>query len=510
MRSRIGLLTEAPGLYERMSAAANLDFHARLHGLPTPKRRERVRACLDLLGLWERRNDQVAGFSKGMKQKLAIARAVLHEPVAVFLDEPTSGLDPESARDVRAFIRDLRDAGRAIFLCTHNLDEARRLCDRVAVFRGRILRLGSPRELEREVVRHRLAVRMADEPEPFVEVVRALPAVREAEVADGELVVVLDELDRDAPPVVRALVEAGAEIQRVAGLDSALEAAYLAILNEEADASAAPVRRRDRVISRVFTVIVKELADVCRSRLILTTLIVPTILYIVVSLVALSAGNLPGVAGMSRGELEALERTLPRNSGVPTVEAFQLLVVDQILVLYMLAPLFIPLTIASYSIIGEKQLRTLEPLLATPIRTWELMAAKSVAAIVPGVLVGWASYAAFLILAAFIATPGRAAARARADLAGLVRGALAAVCAAGGVDGGDRLVAHERPASGAAAWGGGDPADLGALVGAGVRVRAAGRVARADAGSGVGLADVALLWAAVRLFDRETILTRWR
>ena len=233
MRSRIGLLTEAPGLYERMSAAANLDFHARLHGLPTPKRRERVRACLDLLGLWERRNDQVAGFSKGKKQKLAIARAVLHEPVAVFLDEPTSGLDPESARDVRAFIRDLRDAGRAIFLCTHNLDEARRLCDRMAVFRERILRLGSPRELEREVVRHRLAIRMAGPPERFVGVVCALPAVRGAEVADGELIVELGELNRDAPPVVRALVEAGAEIQRVAGLDSALEAAYLAILNEE-------------------------------------------------------------------------------------------------------------------------------------------------------------------------------------------------------------------------------------------------------------------------------------
>jgi ABC-2 type transport system ATP-binding protein len=234
VRSRIGLLTEAPGLYERLSAAANLDFHGRLHGLPTPKRRERVRACLDLLGLWERRDDQVAGFSKGMKQKLAIARAVLHEPVAVFLDEPTSGLDPESARDVRAFIQSLRDAGRAIFLCTHNLDEARRLCDRVAVFRGRILRLGSPRELEQEVVRQRLAVRTANDPDAFVEVVSALPVVRGAEVVDGELIVVLGELNRDAPPVVRALVEAGAEIQRVAGLDSALEAAYLAILNEEA------------------------------------------------------------------------------------------------------------------------------------------------------------------------------------------------------------------------------------------------------------------------------------
>src|SRR5262249_43803071 len=143
VRSRVGLLTETPGLYERMSAAANLDYYGRLHGLPSAKRAERVRACLDLLGLWDRRNDQVAGFSKGMKQKLASAGPVLPEPVAVFLDEPTSGLDPEAARDVRAFIRDLRDAGRAIFLCTHNLDEARRLCDRVAIFRSKILRLGT-------------------------------------------------------------------------------------------------------------------------------------------------------------------------------------------------------------------------------------------------------------------------------------------------------------------------------------------------------------------------------
>jgi ABC-2 type transport system ATP-binding protein len=233
VRSRIGLLTETPGLYERMSAGANLDFHGKLHDLPSAKRRERVRVCLDMLGLGSRRDDHVSGFSKGMKQRLAIARAVLHEPNAVFLDEPTSGLDPESARDVRAFIRDLRDEGRAIFLCTHNLDEARRLCDRVAIFRGRVLRLGTPRELEREVVRRRLAIRMAGPPEYFLETVSALPVVQGAEVSDGELVVVLDELDRDAPPVVRALVEAGADIQRVAGLDSALEAAYLAIVSEE-------------------------------------------------------------------------------------------------------------------------------------------------------------------------------------------------------------------------------------------------------------------------------------
>ena len=233
VRSRVGLLTETPGLYDRLSAASNLDYYGKLHGLPSAKRRERVRACLDLLGLWERRNDQVAGFSKGMKQKLAIARAVLHEPVAVFLDEPTSGLDPEAARDVRAFIRDLREDGRAIFLCTHNLDEARRLCDRLAIFRGKIPRLGTPRDLEREVVRRRLAIRLADAPEPYLETLRAVPMVQGVEVVEGELIVVLDALDRDAPHVVRALVLAGADVQRVAGIDSALEAAYLSIIGED-------------------------------------------------------------------------------------------------------------------------------------------------------------------------------------------------------------------------------------------------------------------------------------
>ncbi len=234
VRTRIGLLTETPGLYERMSASGNLHFHGRLHGMPRAKRQERVRACLELVGLWDRRDELVAGFSKGTKQRLAIARAILHEPLAVFLDEPTSGLDPESARDVRGIIRDLRDAGRAVFLCTHNLDEARRLCDRVAIFRRSVLRLGTPRELESEVVRRRLAIRLDGGTDRFLDLVRDLPVTRGVEVADDELVVVLDDHDRDAPSVVRALVLAGADVLRVAGLDSALEAAYLSIVREGA------------------------------------------------------------------------------------------------------------------------------------------------------------------------------------------------------------------------------------------------------------------------------------
>jgi ABC-2 type transport system ATP-binding protein len=253
VRSQVGLLTEAPGLYERMSAARNLDFHGRLQGMPSAHRRERVKACLDLVGLGDRHDDLVAGFSKGMKQKLAIARAVLHEPAAVFLDEPTSGLDPEAARDVRDFIRDLRDAGRAIFLCTHNLDEARRLCDRVAIFRSRILRLGSPRELEREVVQRRLAVRVIGPPERFLNTVQRLEVVRGVAAQDGELVVVLDELERDTPLVVRTLVEAGAGVQRVAALDSGLEAAYLSIIGEQPSLTAATTNGTQAAAGEVRT-----------------------------------------------------------------------------------------------------------------------------------------------------------------------------------------------------------------------------------------------------------------
>ncbi len=242
VRTRVGLLTEAPGLYERMTAAANLDFHGKLHGLPTAKRRERVRACLELLGLWERRDDAVSGFSKGLKQRLAIARAVLHEPVAVFLDEPTSGLDPEAARDVRAFIRKLRDDGRAIFLCTHNLDEARRLCDQVAIFRGTVHARSTPRELERTAITRRLAIRVAHDPARYAEVLHALPMVSSAVVTDEELVVVVNDVERETPEIVRALVAAGADIQRVAALDSALEQAYLGILGEPAGPSV-PIKR---------------------------------------------------------------------------------------------------------------------------------------------------------------------------------------------------------------------------------------------------------------------------
>jgi ABC-2 type transport system ATP-binding protein len=149
IRRSVGLLTETPGMYDSLSAEYNLDIYAHLYEVPDVK--GQVEKYLRMLGLWDRRHDEAGTFSKGMKQKLAICRALLHEPRLLFLDEPTAGLDPESARLVRDFITELRQEGRTIFLCTHNLDEADRLCDRIGVFKSRLLVVDSPANLRRQL-----------------------------------------------------------------------------------------------------------------------------------------------------------------------------------------------------------------------------------------------------------------------------------------------------------------------------------------------------------------------
>ena len=149
IRRSVGILTESPGLYNNLSAKFNLDIYADLYEVKNPK--GQVEKYLRLLGLWDRRDDLAGSFSKGMKQKLAIARALLHEPQVLFLDEPTAALDPESARKVREFISELRREGRTILICTHNLSDAERLCDRVGVIRTRLIELETPENLRRSI-----------------------------------------------------------------------------------------------------------------------------------------------------------------------------------------------------------------------------------------------------------------------------------------------------------------------------------------------------------------------
>lgn len=228
LRRKVGILTESPGLYDRLSAERNLEFFARLYEVGDVA--GQVERYLRLLGLWDRRHEPVGGFSKGMRQKLAIARAMLHEPPVVFLDEPTSALDPEAARLVREFIAELKQEGRAIFLCTHNLDEADRLCDRVAVFRTRLLALDTPAALRRQLFGRSVVFHLRAVEPVYAERLRAMPSVHSVQIVDRKLVVGLEDPESANPLLIRALVEAGADIQFVGELRRTLEDVYLRLV----------------------------------------------------------------------------------------------------------------------------------------------------------------------------------------------------------------------------------------------------------------------------------------
>jgi ABC-2 type transport system ATP-binding protein len=236
VRSRVGILTETPGLYEKLSATANLDFFGRLYGLDAPTRAERIEHYLRLFSLWDRRDDVAGNFSKGMKQKLAIARALLHDPAVVFLDEPTAALDPEAAYIVREAIEALRRSGRTIVLATHNLDEADRLCDRVAFVRGGLLRVDSPAGLRGSLggrgVEIGLAAQATDE---VVAAARAVGGVTAVDVVDGRLIVTAEDPLAVTPPLVRALVAAGAAILTVRERATTLEQVYFDVMGVRPD-----------------------------------------------------------------------------------------------------------------------------------------------------------------------------------------------------------------------------------------------------------------------------------
>jgi ABC-2 type transport system ATP-binding protein len=239
IRQAVGILTETPGLYDRLSAWQNLLFFAEMYDLPPARASSQVERYLRLLDLWDRRGDKVGGFSKGMRQKLAIARALLHEPRVIFLDEPTAGLDPEAARVVREFIKDLRAEGRTIFLTTHNLPEADELCDSIGVFRSRLLRLGTPANLRSGMFGAGTRVRVVGDAARWLETVRALPFVKDVTAAESNLSVSLEHPDDQNPALVRSLVEAGADIRAVEPTSHSLEEVYLELVeNNEREAAA--------------------------------------------------------------------------------------------------------------------------------------------------------------------------------------------------------------------------------------------------------------------------------
>jgi ABC-2 type transport system ATP-binding protein len=228
LRGHIGFLTEAPGLWDRLTVRQNLLVYANLHGIG--KASQAVDAILDLFDIRNRANDFAAQLSKGLKQRVALARTLLHRPEIVLLDEPTSGLDPESARDVRELILRLRHEGRAVLLSTHNLDEVERVADRVAVLRTSMVAVDTPSALRARLFGSRLRIQLTQPADRFAEAVSGA-GISDVRASGRALSIALDDAPRRAPAIVRRLVAAGADIESVVPEEPSLEEVYLRLLD---------------------------------------------------------------------------------------------------------------------------------------------------------------------------------------------------------------------------------------------------------------------------------------
>jgi ABC-2 type transport system ATP-binding protein len=229
LRQLIGLVPEVPGLWDRLTVWENLRIYAGLYGLDHPE--TAIERLLDLLGLSRHAGARAAELSTGMRQKVALARALVHNPPVLLLDEPTAGLDPEISRTVRALLEERRDKGCAILLSTHNLSEAERLADRVAVLQERLIAIDAPDSLRRRLTRDRIIVRVRGGAEAYLEHARRFDPA--AEIEDGVLTLTLQDAGRATADLVRALVHAGADLLEVRPEMPALEDVYLHLVRDE-------------------------------------------------------------------------------------------------------------------------------------------------------------------------------------------------------------------------------------------------------------------------------------
>ena len=235
IRLNCGALLEQNGLYERLSAEENLDLFGRIWHIPAQQRAQRIQELLEKMGLYERRKETVNTWSRGMKQKLAVVRTLMHDPKLVFLDEPTDGLDPVAASGLREDLVDLaRQHGVTVFLTTHNLAEAEKICDRVAVInKGKLLTVGSPDELRLQKSAHAIIVVGRGFTDALLAELRAMPDVEGAELQDRHLVVHFKQ-ETDSGKLVQYLASKGVMIDEVRKGKASLEEAFLALLEEQA------------------------------------------------------------------------------------------------------------------------------------------------------------------------------------------------------------------------------------------------------------------------------------
>jgi ABC-2 type transport system ATP-binding protein len=233
VRARIGILTEVPGLYLRLTPFEYLDFFGQVHALRSPHRQARIEELLRLVGLWDQRHRVMRNFSKGMQQRIAIARTLLHDPPVLFFDEPTAALDPEAARGVRDYLAAVAaDQGKAVLLCTHNLGEAERLCQRLSIVaNGRQVAEGTPRLLK-QGVRRPIWLRLAQVEDSHLAALAEISGVLAPTRRNGAIVFDTDDPSQVNPAVVARIVALGGQVIAVEEQPVSLEDVYLALMRE--------------------------------------------------------------------------------------------------------------------------------------------------------------------------------------------------------------------------------------------------------------------------------------
>jgi ABC-2 type transport system ATP-binding protein len=231
IRKLIGLVPDNIGLYEELTAYENLDYYGKLYECPKGERQNRIEYFLKMLDLWEKRDQPVSQYSKGMKQKVAISRALIHDPKLLFFDEPTANLDPESSRVVRDIILGLKKEGKTIFLNTHNLDEAQRICDRIGILKTTLLAVNTPEQLEKTVWGSKTVIQVEEVNDRILAAARQLKP-QDLSVEENKIVLALADPQKENPDFVQAIVSAGGRIQYVTQLNPGLEETYLKVIEE--------------------------------------------------------------------------------------------------------------------------------------------------------------------------------------------------------------------------------------------------------------------------------------
>ncbi len=236
LRGRIAVMPETPGLYLRLTVYDNLEYFAGLYGLPLAARSKRIVDALDHVGMASRARDLAGGLSKGLRQRAGLARTLLSNPQVLFLDEPTAGLDPVATREVRELVEGLRARGVTVFLTTHRLEEAERLCDRIAIINTPLRVIGRPEDLRRQLFESAIEVRVAT---PLPDPAAVFGAVRGVESweqgADGTYRVTAGDPRTVTPDLARAVVGAGADVLRIAEVERSLEDVYLRLVSEDVE-----------------------------------------------------------------------------------------------------------------------------------------------------------------------------------------------------------------------------------------------------------------------------------